>query len=241
MRGVILDRAGHPTEERADPREVERASDIEYLKELHEREWKPRLGRMLRDGEALAAGGQWYNDTRAPFAADDFPAITLSTTSLMLWPAAIWSPTYATDWYTGKRFYLYVFGKMTTAATPGNLTVEIRYGTTDAGGVLLATSAAVALTASKTTISWQLEAWISCRDIGQPGTNGSLFAHGFFAPDQAGLLIPAANNPMVIPASAAAAVASDTTITSGLNIQFKRSGSTAETATVQDLIFVAMN
>lgn len=241
MRGVLLDHRGRPTEERATPREVERAVDIEYLKGLHEGEWKPRLGRMLADGEALASGGPWYNDTRAPFAADDFPQITLLTTSLQLWPTAVWTPTYASDWFTGKKFYLYCFGKMTTVLTPGNLTVEIRYGTTDAGGILLATSAAVALTASKTNISWQLEAWVQCRDIGQPGANGSLFAHGFFAPDQSSLLIPAANNPMLIPATAAVAVASDTTITSGLNIQFKRSGSTAETVTVQDLIFVAMN
>lgn len=216
---------------------VARHADVAELTRREAPGWKPRQAELLRSGEPVAAGGQWYQDSRAPFSADDFPAITLATTSLMLWPASVWTPTTAADWFTGKRFQLHVFGKITTALTPGNLTVEIRYGTTDNGGILLATSAALTLIASQTNISWNLEAYINCRDTGQPGTNGSLFATGRF---QVGTAVIAVGTAL-IPASAAVAVAADTTITSGINVQFKRSGSTAETATVHTLTLSALN
>lgn len=183
------------------------------------------------------AGTQFIQDTRPPFAVDAFPTITLSTTSLMLWPAAIWSPTYATDWFGGKLFHCRAFGTLTTAATPGNLTIEIRYGTTDNAGILLATSAALTLVASQTTQSWRSEFYVRCRDMGQPGTNGLLAATGIF---ECSTAVIAAGQAM-IPASAPAAVACDTSITSGINLQFKRSGSTAETATVQEMVFAALN
>jgi hypothetical protein len=236
MRGVLLDpRTGRPTDERADVEAVRRSCDIEELARLHEREWKPRLGRMLRDGELLAAGeGNVYHETRAPYTdTADFPTITLSTTSLMLWASA-GSPTAtgAGYWQIGKKIEIHLFGKFTTAATPGNLTIEIRYGTTDNGGTILATSAAVALTAAKTSISWHLECQIEAR--ANIGSAAGLFAWGKFIPDQAGLLIPAASNPLLIPASAGASVNVDTTVASGINIQMKRSGSTVETVTVQD-------
>jgi hypothetical protein len=41
--------------------------------------------------------------------------------------------------------------------------------------------------------------------------------------------------PIFIPTTAAAAVNVDTTLASYINVQWKRSGSTAETVTVQDL------
>lgn len=184
--------------------------------------------------------GIFYRDSKAPFNIADFTAITLSTTSLMLWPSAgSPSATPAGYWSANKKMKITVFGKMTTALTPGNLTAEIRYGTTDNGGTILQTSPAVALTASKTNISFVFEAYVTSR--AGISASGSLFAWGRFIPDQAGLLIPAANNPMIIPASAAAAVTVDTTVASGINIQFKRSGSTAETVTVQDLLVEALN
>lgn len=185
------------------------------------------------------ADGIYYQDSRAPHVIADYPTITLLTTSLMLWPST--SPTTSPGgyWEAGKRWRLTLFGKMTTVATPGNLTIEIRYGTTDNGGTILATSAAVALTASKTSISWELVAFVHAR--ANPAAAVGLFAWGKFIPDQTGLLIAAAANPLLIPASAAAAVNVDTTAASGINIQMKRSGSTAETVTVQDLMVDALN
>jgi hypothetical protein len=56
-------------------------------------------------------------------------------------------------WQIGKKWHIRMFGKATTAATPGNLTVEIRHQTGatvgDAGGTILATSGAVAMAANE--------------------------------------------------------------------------------------------
>lgn len=188
------------------------------------------------------AEGINYTDTRQPFNSADFSTITLLTTSLGLYPAAIWAATSGGSyWWVGKMVRVFCFGKMTTAATPGNLTIEIRLATTDAGGTILATSAATALAASKTNISWELDCTVKCRAVGS-GTAGSLFAYGQFAFDGAGgLFTTAANNPLLIPASAAAATGVDTTTASGISIQMKRSGSTAETVTVQELFFQPLN
>jgi hypothetical protein len=185
--------------------------------------------------------GIYYRDGKAPFNIADFSAITLLSTSLMLWPSG-GSPaaTPAGYWAANKKMKITLQGKMTTAATPGNLTVEIRFGTTDNGGTILQTSAATALAANKTNISFLLEAYITAR-AGISSASG-LYAWGEMRFDGAGgLFTTASQMPLLIPASAAAAVNVDTTAASGINIQMKRSGSTAETVTVQDLLVEALN
>lgn len=216
------------------------AEEIAELAALEQDGWKGRYGEMLRRGEPLAADTPLYRDVRNGKQTGNFGQITLSTTSLMIANPAggNWS-TVLGYWDVGKRWKITVMGKMTTAATPGNLTIEIRYGTTDAGGTILATSAAVALAANKTDISFTLEAYIRANAV--IGTASGLFAWGRFIPDQVAVLIAAANNPLLIPASAAAAVNVDTSVAGGVNIQMKRSGNTTELLTVQDLIVEALN
>jgi len=183
------------------------------------------------------ADGIHYVDSKAPFSVADAAAVTLAATSKQLWPTVVETPTSGGNyWWPGKKLRIRVFGKITTAATPGNLTLDIRYGTTDAGGTQLATSAAVALIASQTNISFEIDAHITCRSV---GATGSLFA---WAKAQFGAAVIATTaQPIFIPASAAAAVTVDTTISSGLHIGAARSGSTAETMTAQDVIFQAFN
>jgi hypothetical protein len=199
-----------------------------------ETNWKPRMGQLLRDGEPRAAGGLYYQDTRLPFNIADFSAVTLAATNKQLWLAAEYTPTYKNDWSPGKTFHLKAFGKMTTAATPGNLTVAVYYGTADALTTLLATSAALTLIASQTNISWRYEGYTTCRAV---GASGSLIHTGIL---EIGTAVVAAGQALV-PASAAAAVTCDLTATSGISLQMARSGSTAETATAQTLTFAAMN
>lgn len=187
------------------------------------------------------ADGPFYLDSRPPFQTGDYPQITLLTTSLMLWPSGgSPSSTPAGYWWNGKKMWLRLQGKITTAATPGNLTIEIRYGTTDNAGTILATSAATALAASKSNINWWMEAMVHCRE--QPSNASPLFASGWFAYDgAAGLFTTTSQNPLGIPASLPAAVNVDTTAASAINIQMKRSGSTAEVITVQDLSVFSLN
>lgn len=213
------------------------AEELAWLIDEQRRRWPEHHQRNRESGGPVAAEGTDYHDTRKPHAAADFAAVTLLTTSLMLWPTALWTPTPGGNyWWVGKKLRLRGFGKITTAATPGNLTVEVRYGTTDAGGVILATSAALTLIANQTAISWDFDIDIECRALGAT-TAGSLFATGEF---HVGTAVVAAGQTM-IPASAAVAAGVDTTGASGLNVQMKRSGSTVETATLQRLTLESLN
>lgn len=184
------------------------------------------------------ADGIFYNDTREPFIAADQAAVTLSTTDKALYtPSAF--PLLGGQYFArvGKRLKIHLFGKITTAATPGNGTFDIYYGDgTDANGVLLAASAAHTLIASQTNLSW--EAWITvtARSIGSAGT---LFCTGSWEFNAA---VVAAQNGL-IPASAAVVSAACDLTASGkiISVQYKRSGSTAETMTVQEMEVISCN
>ncbi len=189
----------------------------------------------------MAGETQYYHETRQPSTQTaDYSTITLATTSKAIMGITAdlaGSPFYypAGYWVVGKKWQVRLFGKFTTAATPGNITLEIRAQTgtiSDAGGTILATSAAVALGASKTNASWFVDFTIEAR--GGPGVTSPLFAKGWFETDPTNALVASTLTPIFIPGSAAAAVNFDTTLAGGINLQIKRSGSTAETVTVQD-------
>ncbi len=129
-----------------------------------------------------------------------------------------------------------LFGKITTAATPGNLTIGIYYGTgADANGVLLQSSAAQTLIASQTNLSWQIEMFVHARSLGSTGT---LFVTGKSVFNTAVI----AAGTFLIPASAAVVSgACDLTSALIISVQAKRSGSTAETMAVQDLECISLN
>jgi hypothetical protein len=190
----------------------------------------------------MAGETQNYHETRNPHTQTaDYSQITLSTTSKSIMSVTTDLPgsglTFAAGyWDVGKKWHCRMFGKATTVLTPGNLTVEIRHQTgatvADAGGTILATSGAVALTASKTNASWFIDFTVEARAA--VGTAAGLFAKGFMIADSTTALLASTVQPLFIPATAAAAVNVDTTLAGTINIQWKRSGSTAETVTVQD-------
>lgn len=183
------------------------------------------------------ADGLYYNDLRQPFISADITAVTLSTTDKALYPASNF-PVLGGQYFSmvGKKMRIRLFGKITTAATPGNGTIGIYYGTgADANGVLLASSAAQTLVANQTNISFEIELFVHCRSTGSTGT---LFVTGkaFF-----GTAVIAVGD-FLIPASAAVVSgACDLTAALIVSVQFKRSGSTAETMTVQDMEVIALN
>jgi len=182
------------------------------------------------------ADGLFYNDLREPFIGTDIAAVTLAATNKALYPASNF-PVLGGQYFSriGKKMKIRLFGRMTTAATPGNLTVAVLYGTgADANGVSLAASAATAMTASQTNLSWFCEVNVHCRSIGSAGT---LFCTGYFRANEA-VIAPI----MMIPASAPVVSGSvDLTAALILSVQVLRSGSTAETMQVHDMEVVAMN
>lgn len=182
---------------------------------------------------------QFYNDIRAPFMAADQAAVTLAVTNKALYTASA-HPVLGGQYfnYVGKKVKIRVFGKITTGLTPGNLTLALLYGTgADANGVVLASSAAIALVVSQTNISFQVEFIVTVRSTGSTGT---LFVDGSAKFNPA--VIASTAQPILIPASAAVvSAACDLTVANILSVQALRSGSTAETMTIQDLEFTALN
>lgn len=183
--------------------------------------------------------GIYYNDLREPFFVSDLAAVTLATTAKALYTPSNFPPL-GSQYFgrQGKRLGIRLFGKMTTGATPGNGSFDIYYGTgADANGVIIASSTAVALTASQTNLSWEMEVWIRCISTGSVGT---LQANGSWGANVA--VLASTLQPVMIPASAnVPSAACDLTSSGIISVQFKRSGATVETMTVQDMEVIAKN
>lgn len=213
--------------------------DVRHLKEVMQGDWKARYAELMLSGDPLATDGIFYNDLREPFIAADQAAVTLAATAKALYSASAF-PVLGGQYFSrvGKKIHIRAFGKITTAATPGNGSFDIYYGSgADATGVILASSAALALTAAQTNLSWYIDIFVHCRSLGSAGT---LFCTGM-ANFNVGVLASTLA-PMLIPPSAAVVSAAvDLVAANIISVQFKRSGSTVETMTVQDLEVTALN
>ncbi|MFL5954773.1 MAG: hypothetical protein ACJ76I_11775 [Gaiellaceae bacterium] len=211
--------------------------DVAELAELERADWKPRIGRLLAEREPIATDGVFYVDTREPFVTADLAAVTLAATDKAMYTTSDF-PVLGGGYFArpGKRLKIRLFGKITTAATPGNLTISVYWGTgADANGTVVVASALQTLIAAQTSISWELEVTIRCVTKGSVGTLEATGKAIF------GTAVIAAGS-FLLPASAAApSAAVDLVGANILSVQFKRSGSTVETATTQDLEVTARN
>jgi hypothetical protein len=182
------------------------------------------------------ADGLFYQDLREPFISSDITAVTLAATAKALYPASNF-PVLGGQYFArpGKKLHIRLFGRITTGTTPGNGSFNVYYGTgADANGVLLMTGTPAALTASQTSLSWRMEAYVSCRTTGSAGT---LFCTGTAKFNEA-VFAPMMLLPMSAPAVSGAC---DLTAALIISVQFLRSGSTAETMQVHDMEVTAMN
>lgn len=179
--------------------------------------------------------GPFYQDTRSPFIISDITAVTLSTTDKALYPISNFPVMGGNYWWAGKKLRIELFGRISTSTTPGNGTFDIYWGSgADANGTIVASSAAFALIASQTNMSWRALIDVHCRSIGSAGT---LFCTG-----QATFNPSVFASPVLIPATAPVVSSSlDLTAANIISVQFKRSGSTSESMQVHEIIVVAMN
>lgn len=219
-------------------RRAQLPDDIEQLAQLEGRRWKAINSELRRRGTPQSSGGQFYQDTRPPWLIADTAAVTLTTSQQVLWSVADLTPTYASDWFPGKIFQLRCYGRLTTPAGAGALTVQFGYGTASGTTGALATSAALTVVASQTNISWRFEGRIRCRAVG-PGANaGILFGTGIF---ETGTAVQAQGGAM-IPATAPAQVGSlNLATTSGIHLQMTEATTSGGSVTVHDLQLVAEN
>lgn len=182
--------------------------------------------------------GAFYVDTRAPFDIATTPPaqVTLASTDKALYTASEVPGNGAGYWGVGKKVRIWLFGKMTTGTSPGNGTFDIYWGTgADANGTIIQSSGTLALAASQTNIPWWLDVVVECTTR---GSNGKLFAMGFA--NMNGLA--STNVAWPIPASApATSSAIDLTAASIISVQFKRSGTTAETMQVLQMLYQPLN
>jgi hypothetical protein len=184
------------------------------------------------------ADGLFYVDSRAPFISADVTAVTLASTAKALIPAAN-IPVLGANYFAfvGKAMRITMFGRITTAATPGNGSWDLYWGSgADANGTVIGSSAALALSASQSNVSWRLECIVRCRTM---GATGALFVTGEWRANVG--VLATSLQPALIPASAPAAVTVDLTASNLISPQFKRSGSTAETMQVHDVVYEALN
>lgn len=179
------------------------------------------------------AGGLLYRDRISQIFVDE-GAITITTAKALWVPARTILPA---NYFTpGKIVKLTAFGKMTTGATPGNLTPSLGYGAGDNPTPLVSGVARAAI-ANVTNIAWRLEGYMECRTLGASGTARMW---GQFTADLALQLSTA--QPNLIPGATPADSTVDTTVgTNAFTGQMARSGSTTETMTTTFLLFEAVN
>lgn len=185
------------------------------------------------------ADGLFYCDTREPFVASDLTAISPLATAVALYTPSSF-PVLGGQYFSrpGKALKVQMFGRMTSAATPGNVSWAVYYGTgASANGVLLASSLPKAWLANQTNGSWYLETTITCRTTGSAGT---LFCTGFVMPHVAHVV--STLQPVLIPDTApVVSAACDLTAALIISVQALRSGSTAETMQVHQMQVMALN
>lgn len=185
------------------------------------------------------ADGLFYNDLREPFTAVDITAISPLATAVPLYPASNF-PVLGGQYFSriGKKLRIRLFGRCTSALTPGNVSFAIYYGTgAAANGVLLASSTPVAWSASQANMSFMVEIYVHCRSIGSVGT---LFCTGKAQFNVAA--VASTLQPVLIPATApAVSGACDLTAALIISVQMLRSGSTGETAQIHDMEVIALN
>ena len=163
-------------------------------------------------------------------------AIT-GTTETGMFSVAQYSGWAANQLRAGQLWHLTAYGILTTAgASPGNLTITPRFGTSTSG-TSLGASAATAFTTSATNVPWRLEYDFDVRQIGNAGANSQVVGNGWFGTTVAAITAATGN---VIFFGSTANVAVDCSVASGLFIGVTM-GSASDTMTCMSVRLESVN
>lgn len=161
----------------------------------------------------------------------------VGTSEAALFPTAQFAGFAANQLRAGQKWKLTCYGKITTAgASPGNITITPRFGTTT-GGTSLGASTATALVTSASNKLWQLQMYFTVRAVGNSGTNSTVIASGVFMTDVA---VIAASTGNVVMFGANAGTSVDLSVASGLFIGVTL-GSASDSMVCQDVILESLN
>jgi hypothetical protein len=121
-----------------------------------------------------------YNQTLIT-AQVDGTALTNSTTPTSILPPAARLVLPTNFFFIGKRLRIEARGRISTVVTtPGTLTLDVRLGSIATPIVVFNGGAMNLNTTAQTNASWELEATLTCRAIGN-GTVANLMGVGSFA------------------------------------------------------------
>jgi hypothetical protein len=163
-------------------------------------------------------------------------AIT-GTSETAMFSVAQYSGFAANQLRAGQIWHLTAFGIMTTAgASPGNITITPRFGTSTSG-TSLGASAATALATSASNVAWRLEYDFIVRTIGNAGANSTVVGNGKFITTVAAIAAATGN---VVPFGSTASVSVDTSVASGLFIGVTM-GSASDTMTTMGVMLESYN
>lgn len=180
--------------------------------------------------------GPFWVDLRGPHQIGPWPTVNLSTTDRGVVPVQ-GLPALGGNYFNfaGKSVWMRIVGGITTAATPGFLNLSLYWGNGgDANGTQLFLSGNNTLIASQTNAAFIWDICIRCQ---LTGSSGRLLAYGKCVFNPA--LVAA--NTIVFPLTNMVFTVCDLTANNYLSPQMRRSGSTAESMSVQDFWWVAMN
>lgn len=184
--------------------------------------------------------GPFWVDTRAPHLSGDYGPTTVIATNVPLVPLAglpVLGGNYFS--YIGKAVRITMFGRWSTAATPGTQTFTFLWGNgTAANGTAIQTSAAITPAASLTNVPWELQMTIRCRTMGATGT---LFGTGWFQFVNSNTATTGASAFCIPGATPAASASLDLTAANVISPQVLATTSTTNTMTVHDFLFEALN
>lgn len=163
-------------------------------------------------------------------------AIT-GTTEAAMFPVAQYSGFAANQLRAGQIWHLTAFGILTTAgASPGNITITPRFGTSTSG-TSLGASAATALSTSASNVAWRLEYDLIIRTIGNAGANSTVVGNGHFHTTVAAIAASVGND---VPFGSTASVSVDTSIAAGLFIGVTM-GSASDSMTTLGVMLESLN
>jgi hypothetical protein len=115
-------------------------------------------GRMVYNMD----GGPYFHDTRAQsIITAPCTSVTGASTDKLLWPGSL-TAVPAGYFTAGKKLRLTAWVSVTTGVTPANGGIELYVGSADAGGTLVASSAAFALVGSQSTMPFLIVAYLKC-------------------------------------------------------------------------------
>jgi hypothetical protein len=135
--------------------------------------WKSVDRRIAESGDPTMLSGGYAGTEVTPNVAT-LATATITGTEAALWPTATWTPI-ANNPQTPKMYRLVAFGTATTAATPGTVLFNARFGQI-VTSPLIGVSTTAAQTASQTATPWRLEGNVLVRR-GGGATTGEVVAN----------------------------------------------------------------